>query len=197
VFIDVRTTPLFAGTSIQCLADHRSFRHFSSSLKDVIYWSHRLSTGVAFVGEDSITFTISMANAKGGTVEFFKWKESFNVGIEEIDRQHRSFLELLNDCYVKASGLGRSGIDPEMIASLRDYATRHFRFEEELMRFESYPDMLLQEQQHRMFESMILEFEAKRAAGKDESVESVFTFLRDWFLNHILEEDKKIASFIK
>ena len=179
------------------LPNHRSFRHFSSSLKDVIYCAHRLSAGVAFVGEGSITFTISIAKAKGGTVELFKWKEIFNVGIEEIDRQHRSFLELLNYCYVKASGLGRSGIDPEMVAKLRDYATRHFRFEEELMRFRSYPDMLHQEQQHRMFESMILEFEAGHAAGKDESVESVFTFLRDWFLNHILEEDKKIASFIK
>jgi hemerythrin len=41
------------------------------------------------------------------------------------------------------------------------------------------------------------EFEAEHAAGNDESIESVFTFLRDWFLNHILEEDKKIASFIK
>ena len=152
---------------------------------------------MASVGEDSITFTISIANAKGGTVEFFKWKESFNVGIEEIDRQHRSFLELLNDCYVKSSGLGRSRIDPGMIAKLRDYATRHFRFEEEFMRFRSYPDMLSQEQQHRMFESLILKYEAGRAAGKDESIESVFTFLRDWFLNHILEEDKKIASFMK
>jgi hemerythrin len=152
---------------------------------------------VAFVGEDSITFTISISVSKGGTVQFFKWKESFNVGIEEIDRQHRSFLELLNDCYVKASGLGRARIDPGMITKLREYATNHFRFEEEFMRFRSYPDMLTQEQQHRMFESMILEFEAEHAAGKDESIESVFEFLRDWFLNHILEEDKKIASFIK
>ena len=152
---------------------------------------------MAFVGEGGITFTTSIAGTKGGTVELFKWKESFNIGIEEIDRQHRSFLELLNDCYVKASGLGRSGIDPEMVAKLREYATSHFRFEEELMRFRSYPDMLSQQQQHRMFESMISEFEAEHAAGKDESVESVFTFLRDWFLNHILEEDKKIASFIK
>jgi hemerythrin len=156
-----------------------------------------MSAAVAFVGEDSITFTISIAEAKGGTMELFKWKESFNIGIEEVDRQHRSFLELLNDCYVKASGLGRTRIDPAMVASLREYATMHFRFEEELMRFRSYPDMLHQEQQHRMFESMILEFEAEHAAGKGESIESVFTFLRDWFLNHILVEDKKIASLIK
>ncbi len=130
-------------------------------------------------------------------MEFFKWKENFNIGIEEIDRQHRSFLELLNDCYVKASGLGRSRIDPGMIAKLKEYATSHFDFEEELMRIKSYPDISSQKQQHRMFESLVSEFEAEHAAGKDESVESVFTFLRDWFLNHILEEDKKIASFIK
>ena len=130
-------------------------------------------------------------------MEFFKWKEIFNVGIEEVDRQHKAFLELLNDCYVKASGLGRSGVAPEMVARLREYATRHFRFEEELIRFNSYPDMLTQEQQHIMFEQMILKLEAEHDEGKDESIQSVFAFLRDWFLNHILTEDKKIASFIK
>lgn len=129
-------------------------------------------------------------------MEFFRWKESFNVGLEEIDLQHRGFLELLNDCYLKVSCSDRSAVDPEMTARLREYATRHFRFEEELMRFRSYPDMLHQQQQHILFESMILELEAGQASGKSRSIESVFAFLRDWFLKHILEEDKKIATFV-
>jgi hemerythrin len=130
-------------------------------------------------------------------MDLFKWKNSFNVGIEEIDLQHRSFLELLNNCYLKVSCSDRSRIDPEIIAKLREYATRHFRYEEEFMRFRSYPDMQRQQQQHILFEHMILELEAEHASGKDGSIERVFAFLRDWFLKHILEEDKKIATFIK
>lgn len=129
-------------------------------------------------------------------MDFFKWKESFNVGIEDIDRQHKIFLELLNDCYMKVSASSHSRIDPELTAELRRYATNHFRFEEELMRFKSYPDMERQRLQHILFESKILELEARHNEGKDGSIESIFVFLRDWFLKHILEEDTKIASFI-
>jgi hemerythrin len=134
---------------------------------------------------------------KGAPVEFFKWKDSFKIGIEELDLQHRTFLEYLNECYTDSAAGNHTKVDSAMIAKLRQYATVHFRREEELLRFVNYPDMERQEKQHIYFEQQILSLEAERDAGRPRDVEEVFTFLRDWFLNHILEEDKRFVPLVK
>jgi hemerythrin len=134
---------------------------------------------------------------EGGTMVFFKWKESFNVGVEEVDRQHKSFVELLNACYEKVFESHQSKADPGVVARLREYALEHFHFEEELLRFRSYPDMELQQQQHRIFKAKVLELEDAFAEGKEERMENLFAFMKDWFMRHILEEDMKIAGILK
>lgn len=129
-------------------------------------------------------------------MEFFKWKESFNLGIEELDQQHRTFLEYLNECYTLAFR-NHGAVDSDMIAKLRQYATMHFHREEELLRFVSYPDMERQQKEHIYFEKQILALETERDAAKPRDVESVFAFLREWFLKHILVEDKRFVPLVK
>jgi len=59
---------------------------------------------------------------KGGAIDFFKWKDSFKIGIEEIDQQHRVFLGHLNEYYLQIKGDKRAGMAPEMIKKLTAYA---------------------------------------------------------------------------
>lgn len=130
-------------------------------------------------------------------MEFFKWKESFNLGIDELDQQHRTFLEYLNECYTKVTAGSHKSVDPDMIAKLRQYAAVHFRREEELLRFVSYEDMERQQAEHIYFEKQILALEAEHDAAKPRNMESVFVFLREWFLKHVLVEDKRFVPFVK
>ncbi len=127
-------------------------------------------------------------------MEFFTWKDSFCIGIEELDRQHRSFLECLNDCHTQVSNDERAGIDPELLARLKAYAVQHFQAEEELMRFFGYTEMGSQKRQHEYFVSQIAALEAAHAKGVAGEARSVLTFLRDWFLEHVLTLDKKFAA---
>ncbi len=90
---------------------------------------------------------------------FFKWKDSFNIGNDKIDQQHRSLLECLNDCYLQVSASNRSEIDPSLIDRLKAYADTHFRHEESLLRAKGDPRLGGHEQQHKFFESQIAEFE--------------------------------------
>lgn len=128
---------------------------------------------------------------------FFKWKDSFSIGIDEIDQQHRLLLEYLNDCHQQVSVGKRSEIDPSLIDGLKAYAATHFQFEESLMRSIGYPKLGHQEQQHKYFESQIAEFENAVTGGAGGTAESVLAFLRDWFLKHILEQDKGFISYVK
>ncbi len=130
-------------------------------------------------------------------MDFFKWKESFSIGIDEIDQQHRLLLKYLNACHLQVFDGKRSEIDPSLIDELKAYAATHFRFEESLMRAGGYPKLGHQEQQHKYFESQITEFESACAGGTERTAQSVLAFLRDWFLDHILEQDKGFVSYVK
>jgi hemerythrin-like metal-binding protein len=130
-------------------------------------------------------------------MDFFKWKESFNIGVAEIDRQHRSFLEYLNDCHHHLSGNRGAAIDPVLVEKLKAYAANHFHYEEALMRSAEFPRIELHEKQHRFFESQISELDAVRQESGERPPQSVLAFLRDWFLNHILEQDKRISKYLK
>ena len=54
-------------------------------------------------------------------MDSFKWKDGFNIGITEIDEQHRSFLDCLNDCYSQISSEKRTSIDQSLIDRLSAY----------------------------------------------------------------------------
>jgi hemerythrin len=129
-------------------------------------------------------------------VDFFVWKDSFCIGIEELDRQHRSFLYYLNDCYWQASKDSRARVDATLLKRLRGYAAQHFRFEEGMMRQYGYSEMVAQERQHQYFVSQLDELEKAQAAGGKTTAQSVLTFLRDWFLEHVLTEDRKFAAVV-
>jgi hemerythrin len=87
-------------------------------------------------------------------------------------------------------------LDPELLARLKEYATVHFPVEQEMMRLFGYTGLEAQVQHHRYFMSQIVELETVLARGSDASTQSVLTFLRDWFLEHILSEDKKFAAYV-
>jgi hemerythrin len=130
-------------------------------------------------------------NVKEEIMGFFIWKDSFNIGNAEIDLQHRSFLETLNEYYEITFGGKTDAVDKDLVNKLKAYAATHFRFEEDLMQSVGYKEIEQHRKKHRYFESLVLDFESANVKGKTQSLMSAVEFLRDWFLNHILDEDKK------
>jgi hemerythrin len=119
-------------------------------------------------------------------VEFYKWKDAFSVGVDEIDQQHQSFLDLLNEGYQQAHSKVSGLMDTELCDRIKSYARMHFRFEENLIRTRKQSCLAHQHNQHQYFEDQLEEL-----ARKDSiAAEGTFVFLRDWFLHHILEQDK-------
>jgi hemerythrin len=129
-------------------------------------------------------------------MDHFVWKDSFNIGIGEIDEQHKLFLEYVNECYSSSCRDSQRQVTDATIYDLKVYAATHFRFEEGLMKEKGYPAQEEHIKQHLYFESQVTELENANARGSNRTVESLLVFLRDWFLKHILEHDKKIAAFL-
>jgi len=123
---------------------------------------------------------------------FFVWKDSFNLGVERIDGQHQCLFEVMNRLYVSlASG------DPEPIVinalnDLRFYASQHFGEEEAILARAGYPEMEKHRAQHGYFSAQLESFDVRRPKASE-----ALSFLKDWFLQHILGTDRKTEEWLR
>jgi hemerythrin len=128
-------------------------------------------------------------------MEFFKWKDQFSVNIQEMDQQHQKFFSLLNNVQLYSEKQDR---DPEFLNGLfRDlvaYVEVHFAEEEALLEINGFSGLEIQKKQHQYFRDQLAQFREQHFKGDAIVPQSVLVFLRDWFMNHVLEIDKKYAE---
>jgi methyl-accepting chemotaxis protein len=118
------------------------------------------------------------------------WDQSFILGIEEIDNQHHTLVDLVNSLYhAMQEGRGHDSLG-ELLEQLKDYTVNHFGTEEELFRKTGYKGAEGHEEIHRDLVNTVLEFEQKFKSGEATITRELMTFLRDWLQNHIKKVDK-------
>jgi len=134
----------------------------------------------------------------------FVWKEAFNIGIEEVDEQHRSLLKLLNECEVKAKDVNQKLVFDEddfnkiqnLINELAAYIDTHFKTEEKLMRSISYPRLEHHQNIHQMLTEQVVNLKESAGNKKKSAIKSISALLKDWYIQHIMDEDKKIGAYM-
>jgi len=126
----------------------------------------------------------------------FRWTNEYSVNVPQLDKEHQFLFSALNDFY---EGL-KQGVPKEnlnkLVDSLVDYTQFHFRHEEEIMAAANYPGLENHKKEHRQFIEKVLEFSAKFKEGKLLISLEVTSFIKDWIVNHILNEDQKYSSHI-
>ena len=119
------------------------------------------------------------------------WKSGFAVGIEAIDRQHKLLFTYLSE------GMENITDSTGIFNKLKTYAAVHFADEVLLMRRSIYPEIGGHEKQHQLFEEQVEHLQAAVTGGESQTVMMLYSFLKDWFLEHILVEDTKFASYLR
>jgi hemerythrin len=130
-------------------------------------------------------------------VESYKWSERYNVGVDVIDSQHMSLMALLNECDEQVSRDKTACVDEVLLDRLAKYVSFHFKFEEDLMGSVGYKDLERHRGLHKYFVSRILELDVALSRGKPGQLSTVLVFLRDWFIHHVLGEDRAYVPFLK
>ena len=127
----------------------------------------------------------------------FFWKKSYEIGIDEIDEQHRQLVAIINE--LSDAMMNRRGYltVPHILERLGDYIQFHFTNEEEIMRETKYPALDEHCQEHLAMTTKVLEF--KRNYSKDHEINAseVLNFLCDWLKEHIVVSDKKLKAHIQ
>lgn len=127
-----------------------------------------------------------------------EWNESFILGIDEIDQQHRSIVEN----FTKLSTAVQEGKGTEVLADLADflvdYAQLHFATEERFMVEYDYPRIDEQRREHEDFKRDSDELRKRIGEGgvsRELALEQTGRMVR-WVINHVRNHDRDMVAYI-
>ena len=66
-------------------------------------------------------------------METIIWNDSYSVGNESLDLQHKEVLSIISKLVVNDGALAMSEISSEVLRDIRKYAKEHFEYEERLL----------------------------------------------------------------
>jgi len=128
-----------------------------------------------------------------------KWRDSLNIGVEEIDTQHQELFRRF-DLFLSAceAGEGIARLN-ELLEFLSDYVQYHFQDEEKTHLQHGYTHYEEHLKQHEKF---IEDFKKMQAGARAEGVAlhhiiDTNNLLFKWIINHISKADKEFGDFIK
>ena len=128
---------------------------------------------------------------------FIIWKDSYSLGIEEIDAQHKKLVEIINRFYNAFYNNKHKRVISGILSQLVEYAKYHFTTEEQYFERLNYPDANYHITEHKRF---IIEINRLIKANKSNPGATAFkliTFLQQWLTGHILISDKRYAGYIR
>lgn len=140
---------------------------------------------------------IFITNKSDSLVE---WNTRYEMGIPEIDAQHKTLITLCNNLYEEVLVCDRNKQKAKLVAALKEctaYVVTHFGLEEELMQKALYPGYAAHKAAHAKFAQEVLDtakgLESKSTTGALKFVK----FLHDWILQHISYEDRAFCDCVK
>lgn len=128
---------------------------------------------------------------------FIEWQEKYSVGIEQIDKQHKGLIDLLNRLHQKIQNKDRSLQSEAAIKELKKYVLLHFGTEEKYFDLYNYPLKQRHIEEHRQFERKVVELEEKlKKTGETISLEMLI-WLSQWYRQHVTGSDHEYAVYFK
>jgi len=124
-----------------------------------------------------------------------EWSSLISVGLNDIDDQHKLFIDLLNQSLEALNGHDLTQA-ASVLKGLIEYVREHFRHEVELMQKYNYPEIHTHEESHDLFVEKVVNLKLAVKSGQHVEKE-MFTILQNWLYLHIEGTDKKLADFLK
>ncbi len=132
---------------------------------------------------------------------YLEWKESYSVGIESIDNDHKKLIQLINNLQTAIDYKTNNEFEKKTLAEVIDYTKYHFSREEDLMENNGYSDFVAHKAQHEKMIAKVTEL--VQAYEKDESegikagaIESLLMYLKSWLINHINGTDQEYSEYL-
>jgi hemerythrin len=128
-------------------------------------------------------------------MEPFFWKQSYDTGLKQIDRDHRTILELANTLYNAIhNDDGRAAV----LQSCRDiveFTEKHFALEEQYMATSAYAETEAHALEHGRLKEEARRLLLRLELDTPGSATGLYHVLRELFIEHIPEWDKPFCAY--
>ena len=130
-------------------------------------------------------------------MNYIQWLNDYNIGIPEIDAQHRHLAELINELAQAQKDKKDASIHGKVLTELVNYTRIHFRDEEALMKKIDFPQLHEHEAQHKVLINQVVDILNTYKHGHTDITDKVLEILNHWLIKHILKQDKEIANYME
>jgi hemerythrin len=129
-------------------------------------------------------------------MHIIKWTNDFELGIEEIDDQHRELVGMINALDVNSHGDYRPETTRLLLEQLGDYVRDHFALEERLMATGHCTPALVARHcgEHAYFRSLLRDLTSDFENGRRSITVTLIEHLVHWLLHHIVVIDRTMVS---
>lgn len=124
------------------------------------------------------------------------WKKELEIGNELIDSQHRMLVMLLRKLDMAFKNQMEHKVIMGVLLEIKLFTEFHFLSEENLMAELGYPELREHEKIHSELLSQVNVYIAK-INRKQAFPDDVLATLHSWFANHVVNEDLKLAEYVR
>ena len=127
-----------------------------------------------------------------------EWSETFELGIESIDDQHKKWISIMNRLMDdQISKVEQSNKVVLQLGELNEYAMFHFKYEEKLFEEYGYSEMLEHRKTHLQYAQRLNQYQLEASQGKVPVLDALLAEMTEWLIHHICTEDRKYVDFLK
>lgn len=126
------------------------------------------------------------------------WTGHYQLGIQTIDQQHRNLLKLINELADVSHLEQPVQVTGALLAQLFSNMAKHFDHEEELLELRRFPQAQVHKAEHTRYLSRLEELNQRFArTPSSETLLLIHRLLAQWFVEHIEQEDRLFAPYLK
>ena len=129
--------------------------------------------------------------------DYLSLRENFRTGIDPIDEQHREMIECYNDL---EHAVATAAPQTERVAALDSLVIatrRHFRFEENLLEANGYPDLGRHRSEHADLLAQIEDWATRLRAGELNLTRDTMRLIREWLVDHMVGSDQHYVAHVQ
>lgn len=107
-----------------------------------------------------------------------------------MDEQHKKLIELINTMYGVMRKKHEASAVSAVLTEMEEYAEVHFKDEEKMLHEQGYAQVEEHSALHRNYQERMKELLAQYTSEPEMAEKEIYSFLRKWWLEHIVGEDK-------
>jgi len=130
--------------------------------------------------------------------DLIAWSDSYLIGIDEIDKQHKKFFEVVHKFYMDILTCEGETAVEKTLEFLKSYAVEHFQSEEAFLKKYEYPRIEDHKKLHKEFiEKFDTLADQFNTLGPTQGLaDEALDMTQNWLTDHISDEDAKYAAHV-